>query len=277
MNVRARLVSALKSVPMARATKRKAFATYSSYRETRDRWIRKLFGHFLDRWIYRKPTEVVKSNKKKAFDYFFSQDEFIQTDYLREDRLEFYDRVADYCVPQLVRSASEPAGFRLIDVGCGTGHFLLALRRRVGDAGELSGLDFSSAAIARARNVVPDATFTEADIYEIPFPDDSFDFVTSLETLEHLKTPRVALDEMVRICKPTGRMVITVPNADEDEWKGHVNFWTVDTLSEFLAPAGAVEVIKIPGALLACVGMASASVLPIGTESSTKWNRQRSE
>jgi 2-polyprenyl-3-methyl-5-hydroxy-6-metoxy-1,4-benzoquinol methylase len=239
---------------------------WSAYCETRGWWSRKV-ERWLGRWVYRKPSEVVKSNTKKAFDYFFSQDEFIETDYLRESRLAFYDCIADHCVPILDSLASESTDYRLIDVGCGTGHFLLALQRRVGSAGELFGLDFSSVAVARARSVVPDATIDEGNAYEIPYSDKYFDVVTSLETLEHLKKPRVALDEMVRICKPAGHLVITVPNGSEDDWKGHVNFWTAATLKELLTSVGVAEVIELPehGALLARVAI--SSVPPSGAES----------
>jgi len=254
--MRVRLKATLNSSPVGRALWCGLRRIYVAYLQARDRWSR-MVESWLGRWVYRKPTEVVKSNTKKAFDYLFSQDEFIETDYLRESRLAFYDCVADYCVPVLGAAAEESAGYRVIDVGCGTGHFLLALRRRLRGAGELFGLDFSSAAIARAHTVVPDAALSEADAYKIPFPDDYFDLVTSLETLEHLKKPRVALDEMVRICKPAGQLVITVPNGDGDDWSGHVNFWTAATLREFLAPVGVQEVIELPehGALLARVAV----------------------
>ncbi len=257
--IRARLITKLKSRPIVRATWFRIMGVWSAYCEARGWWSRKV-ERWLGRWVYRKPSEVVKSNSKKAFDYFFSQDEFIETDYLRESRLAFYDQIADYCVPVLGGLAGESTDYRVIDVGCGTGHFLLALRRRVGSAGELFGLDFSSVAITRARSVVPGVAFHEGDAYEIPFPSDHFELVTSLETLEHLKKPAVARDEMARVCKPNGQLVITVPNGSEDDWKGHVSFWTATTLKEFLAPVGAAEVIELPehGTLLARVAISSS-------------------
>lgn len=254
----ARLESTLRSWPRARALRRRLHGLHVAYREALDRWSRKV-QRGLRRWVYRTPDEVVKSNTKKAFDHFFSQDEFIQTDYLRDSRLEFYECVADHCAPLLTGVVAESGGCRVVDVGCGTGHFLLAIQRRLGEHAELSGLDFSSAAIARARSVVREASFTVADAYRMPFPDDSFDLVTCLETLEHLKKPRVALDELARICKPGGHLVITVPDATMDDWGGHVNFWTAASLKEFLSPldVGVHDVIGLPehGALLAHTSM----------------------
>lgn len=254
----ARLESTLRSWPRARALRRRLHGIHVAYREALDRCSRKV-QRGLRRWVYRTPEEVVKSNTKKAFDHFFSQDEFIQTNYLRESRLRFYECVAEHCVPLLTSAIDESGRCRVVDMGCGTGHFLLALQRRLGDRAELSGLDFSNAAITRARTVVPAASFTVADAYRMPFPDHAFDLVTCVETLEHLKKPRVALDEMARICKPGGHLVITVPDATMDDWGGHVNFWTAVSLKEFLSPldVGVHDVIGLPehGALLAHTSM----------------------
>jgi len=256
--IRERLEGRLRSWPAARALRRRLHGIHVAYREALDRCSRKV-QRGLRRWVYRTPEEVVKSNTKKAFDHFFSQDEFIQTNYLRESRLRFYECVAEHCVPLLTSAIDESGRCRVVDMGCGTGHFLLALQRRLGDRAELSGLDFSNAAITRARTVVTAASFTVADAYRMPFPDHAFDLVTCVETLEHLKKPRVALDEMARICKPGGHLVITVPDATMDDWWWHVNFWTAGSLKEFLSPldVGVHDVIGLPehGALLAHTSM----------------------
>jgi|SRR5450759_4977661 len=244
---RAHLVPLLRSVPLARASWHLYLRVSYS--------INVLWRHKLDKWVYRVPSEVVKSNTKKAFDYFYSQNEFVETDYLRDSRLAFIDLIADYCAPELADYSSTSDGYLLIDVGCGTGHFLLALQKRLGNAaGTLIGMDFSSVALSRARALIPGASFIEADIYSIPYPTSHFDVVTSIETLEHLKKPQLALSELSRICKPNGRLVITVPD-DTDDWDGHVNFWTTESLRSFLAPAGVVEIIELPehGTLLARV------------------------
>lgn len=54
----------------------------------------------------------------------------------------------------------------------------------------------------------------------IRVPDNTFDFVHSSHCLEHLLTPRVALGNWIRICKPGGYLLITVP--DEDLYEGGV-------------------------------------------------------
>jgi SAM-dependent methyltransferase len=46
----------------------------------------------------------------------------------------------------------------------------------------------------------------------IPYPDHTFDLVLLTEVVEHLSCPEVALGEVVRVAKPSGRIVITMPN-----------------------------------------------------------------
>jgi SAM-dependent methyltransferase len=49
---------------------------------------------------------------------------------------------------------------------------------------------------------------------DIPFPDVHFDYVVSIDVLEHLNQERLILQEIHRVLKPGGRVVITVPNGD---------------------------------------------------------------
>lgn len=201
------------------------------------------------RYVRRDPAEVVKANTKRAFDHFYANDTFVETDYLRENRRDFYVRVAAYCAERL------PAGpARAIDVGCGTGHLLLALQTQAGQRLGLAGMDFSTKAIERARALVPCADLREADIYAIAWPDEEFDLVTSMETLEHLRTPEAALGEIARVCRPGGSIVLTVPNGEADDWEGHFHFWNPDEFRALVEPYAEVrEVLDLPefGAIIA--------------------------
>lgn len=200
--------------------------------------------HWWKRWVERDPTEVVKSNSKKAFNYFFDQDDFIETMYLDQDRIEFLDKVAKYCRSVLPTANQELAAPRIIDVGCGTGHLLLALSNQLQRPLRLYGLDFSDSAIRRSKKLVPNAELAMASVYEIPYPDDDFDLVTCTETLEHLERPKEALQEMLRVLKPGGQLVLTVPDGGKDDWDGHVNFWTATELLHFLLPYGLPHVVE---------------------------------
>lgn len=56
--------------------------------------------------------------------------------------------------------------------------------------------------------------------YMAGVPDNEFDFVTSSHCLEHMHDPRIALENWIRICKPNGHLIITVPDREMYE-QGH--------------------------------------------------------
>jgi len=196
---------------------------------------------------------VVKSNSKKAFDFFFDQEELIETDYLCQERLNSLAYVAEYCSSVVTRIDGDANPLKVIDVGCGTGHLLLGLSNRLQEPVRLYGLDFSDSAIRLSRRLVPSAQLVVASVYEIPHPVGSFDMVTCTETLEHLQRPEEALEEMLRVLKPGGQLIVTVPDGAMDEWDGHVSFWSAAELRHLLLPYGVQHVAPLPlgGDLLA--------------------------
>jgi ubiquinone/menaquinone biosynthesis C-methylase UbiE len=96
-----------------------------------------------------------------------------------------------------------------LDAGCGEGFVAEILLRRFPGL-KLTGFDFNPAAVAVAGLRVPEATFQTASIFEIPFPDGSFDVVGCFEVLEHQRDPASALRELARVA---GRaVVLSVPH-----------------------------------------------------------------
>jgi ubiquinone/menaquinone biosynthesis C-methylase UbiE len=104
----------------------------------------------------------------------------------------------------------EPAaGDAVLDVGCGTGVLLEMLARRTG-AGLRVGLDFSPPMLARARERLgADAVLAAGDALALPFADASFEFVLTNSSLHYWPDAEAALDELVRVLRPGGRLVIT--------------------------------------------------------------------
>jgi len=99
-------------------------------------------------------------------------------------------------------------GFRAIDCGCGPGTITLDLAQRVAP-GEIVGIDREHSQLALAREAARDrglanATFQIASLYELPFPNASFDFAFAHALFEHLKEPLPALVEIRRVLKPGG-------------------------------------------------------------------------
>ena len=100
-------------------------------------------------------------------------------------------------------------GDRLLDVGCGVGTISLELQKR---GFEVYGIDFSSVAIEKAREKGINAIPCDVDAEGIPFEDSHFDVVWAGDIVEHVFDPIFLLEEISRVLKPTGKVLISTPN-----------------------------------------------------------------
>jgi ubiquinone/menaquinone biosynthesis C-methylase UbiE len=102
------------------------------------------------------------------------------------------------------------AGLRVLEVGCGRGAFAGLLADR---GAHVTAADLSPEAVRITADWLGDRVETRvADICALPFEDESFDLVVSLETVEHTDDPTRALSELVRVTKRGGRLIVTTPS-----------------------------------------------------------------
>jgi len=104
-----------------------------------------------------------------------------------------------------------PPGERLLDVGCGSGT-LGGVLLAEGRYAEVHGLEISGEAVERARERGVRAQVFNLNRGPFPHPDGSFDAVTCLAVIEHVLDPRPVLDEIARVLKPRGLLVLDTPN-----------------------------------------------------------------
>ena len=105
-------------------------------------------------------------------------------------------------------------GDRVLDVGCGPGRLTLVFAKRVGPTGAVDGIDAAVEMInrassqARKRGVA--ASFQVAFAQNLPFPNATFDAVACTLALHHVAEDdqSTAVEEMYRVLKPTGRLLI---------------------------------------------------------------------
>jgi SAM-dependent methyltransferase len=125
---------------------------------------------------------------------------------------------------------------RGLDVGCGTG----VLADRLAAHGyEMTGVDPSSGmlGILRARTDRVDAV--QGSGTALPFPDDSFDLVMCVAVMHHVAdapSVRATLGEMVRVCRPSGRVVVWDHNPRNPYWQRLMARVPQDTGEERLIP-----------------------------------------
>jgi SAM-dependent methyltransferase len=124
--------------------------------------------------------------------------------------------VSRFCLEFLLRHGiAGRAGSQVLETGCGSGGVTLELAKRGAHA---TLLDISAASIRvgakRFARADTRGVFVQGDLFALPFRDDSFDCVWNAGVIEHflLDQQRLALSEMVRVCRPGGRVVVLVPS-----------------------------------------------------------------
>ncbi len=96
-----------------------------------------------------------------------------------------------------------PKAHSLLDVGCGAG-FLANKMATLGF--KVSGVDLSaeSLRVAQKFDLTKSVQYTHANAYELPFADESFDVVVTMDFLEHVYHPEKIVAECARVLKPDG-------------------------------------------------------------------------
>ncbi|MDM7990243.1 methyltransferase domain-containing protein [Arthrobacter sp. zg-Y877] len=117
---------------------------------------------------------------------------------------------AGYLLPELA------PGMSLLDVGCGPGSITSDLAALTAP-GPVVGLDSSEDVLVQARELaagrgLANASFVAGNVYDLDFPDETFDVVHAHQVLQHLMDPVAALREMRRVAKPGG--LVAVRDAD---------------------------------------------------------------
>lgn len=112
---------------------------------------------------------------------------------------------ADTLADLLHAGTAYPAGSRVLEVGCGIGAQTVHLLAS-SPAAHIVAVDRSEESLAQARTRVPESTveFQQADLYDLPFADASFDHLFVCFVLEHLADPEVALAGLRRVLRPGG-------------------------------------------------------------------------
>jgi len=164
----------------------------------------------------------------------------------RLDRFYGNKRICDVVI-------SARKGGRLLDVGCGTGIFLDMMRRR--GEWEVFGVEINEEAARYARGKLQLDVFA-GELGEASFPTAHFDVVTLWHVLEHLHEPRLVLQEIYRILRDDGWLLLSLPNAASYEaqafgefWAGldvprHLYFFTPTAIRELLRQEG-FETVKL--------------------------------
>lgn len=124
------------------------------------------------------------------------------------DQLARWSRLDHVFAGPYRRQQFEKADGRVLDVACGTGRNFRYLR----DGTDLVGIDISTEMLVHARDELDrlplNGAVQQMDAQALEFPDDSFDTVISSFSTCTFPDPITALEEMQRVCKPSGQILL---------------------------------------------------------------------
>ncbi|MGO8814855.1 MAG: class I SAM-dependent methyltransferase [Terriglobia bacterium] len=153
----------------------------------------------------KKHTEAVQRQFTKTAEAFST--------FAMRDTPEVLKEKVDFAKPLPTDAA--------LDIACGPGAFVLALAPRIH---LVHGVDLTPEMLRRARafqaeRQILNAAFVQGEAEQLPFPAAAFDLVSCQCSFHHIPKPQLVLQEMVRVTKPEGRLLVIDPLAPESDSK----------------------------------------------------------
>ena len=142
---------------------------------------------------------------------------------------------AELCRYRFLGLDKKMNGARFIDIGCGTGNRSMLIAKVLG-VNEFVGFDQSSESLEIAEKVALEEgmndkfTAVNGDLFNLPFPDNSFDVVVTWGVLHHTNDPFAGFKEAVRICKHGGHVALFLYNK-YNHWRHNIQKDKVSRLS----------------------------------------------
>ncbi len=147
----------------------------------------------------------------------------------------------------------------ILDIGCGDGIYESLLNRKILDNNLFVGLDVSEEQIKKSQNYFQRLISCNIDFENLPFENESVDYIIFSEVLEHLFHPDKAISEITRVLKKNGLLFFTCPNLshldirlsmlffgtsefiDYERNKEHIRFFSFKTLKNIFSDYRAIE------------------------------------
>jgi SAM-dependent methyltransferase len=127
------------------------------------------------------------------------------------EKRHFWFRARTRVIQELARQATHelPAGYRVLEIGCGTGNVLRALEEACA-TGEVTGIEPFEEAVTLARSRVKRSTVIQGDVFTMDLPG-KFDLIGIFDVLEHLQDDEGAMRRIRSLLRPGGKLLVTVP------------------------------------------------------------------
>lgn len=156
----------------------------------------------------------MKTNESKGLTTN-NKGEYIATDLTYLEKAALLDQFKEFKLITF-KKMNISEGQKILDMGCGTGNVVLELSNLIGPNGEAIGVDINEDAIKSAMSKIDtlnsNVKFSVQNAENLSFPDNYFDSCRSERVFQHLLNPEKALQEMKRVTKPNGNIVIGSPD-----------------------------------------------------------------
>ena len=175
-----------------------------------------------------------------------------------DEVVQAYDRISRWPQFKFLRKIFvdelkkyHPEGI-LVDVGCGPGYLIMTMASLFKHL-RIIGVDIADEMLQKAtKNVclldpADRISFRHGDIQELPFDNDSLDFVVSTLSLHHWSEPKESIQEINRVLKPGGQFLIFDLRRDSRR----LFYWLVRFAQTFILPAALKRINEPAGSFLA--------------------------
>lgn len=152
-------------------------------------------------------------------------------------------------VRELIADSNLGKGSKAIEIGCGAGYSTKIINNFLPKGTKLMASEYVDYLVPKAQELNPNVNIIQENIYELKHKDNTFDIVFLLEVLEHLDYPERALNEINRVLKDDGVLILGVPR--EPLWRvlnmargkylrnlgntvGHLNHWSAGGLNNYI-------------------------------------------
>lgn len=157
-------------------------------------------------------------------------------------------------------------GEHVLEIGCGGGFYAYEAAQCVGPTGRVCAVDISADQLAAARERCAGLAWVEcrnANAMDLPYGAAEFDVVYAVQVLEYVGTLDTALQEIQRVLRPGGRLVIVATNWSSLVWHSACPERMQRVLTAFAAHAPYPDLPALLGARLQQVGLQPLRQTPI--------------
>ena len=183
---------------------------------------------------------------------YSSEDYHYYADRIGKEKSELYCPITTSRYQDLLESFKKNCtGNKLLDFGCGQGHFVEVA---VKSGWEASGIELSDPAVTICQNF--NLPVKKLDLFSSDLKPRAYDIISMFEILEHLSQPAKALTRLEELLKPGGLLYLTTPNfasldrkllgpQGEIIYRGHLSYFTPDTLKHLINRHSTFETIYL--------------------------------